>query len=58
MYRHSEVHWANLYVPKEETLPVPMTYVGVVRQTRTGIISALEHILDEYWNAESEVCTF
>ena len=55
MYRHSEVHRANLYVPKEETLLVPMTYVGVVKQTQTSIIDAIEHTLDEYWNAESEV---
>ena len=51
--RCHEVHRSELYVQNEETFPIPIKYVDVMRQTRTSIDNASEHTLNEYWNEEN-----
>ena len=55
IYGHHEVHRSLLYVPYETTLPSPMKYVHVMRQTKTSIDNASEHTPNDSWIAESEV---
>ena len=42
IYRHHVVPSVKLYVPREETFPVPMKYIDVTRQTHTSLDVMLE----------------
>ena len=45
IYRHHVEPRVKLYVPKEETFPVPMKYIDVTRNTHTSLDVLLEKIL-------------
>ena len=49
------MHRTKLYIPDEATFTIPMTFVDVMRQTRTSIGNASEHTLTDFWNDERTV---
>ena len=40
----------QLYVPKEETFPIPLKYIDVTRATETNLDVMQEKRIDDYWN--------
>ena len=44
----------KLYVPREETLPIPMKCIDVTRTTYTSPGVLLETNVDDYWNVDGE----
>ena len=44
----------KLYMPKEESLPIPMKYVDVTRTTHTARDVLLEKQMDDYWKEDGE----
>ena len=40
------------YVPKEESLPIPLKYIVVNRSTHTDLDVAQEKRIDDYWNVD------
>ena len=40
----------SLYVPTEGTLPVPLKYIDVPRQTKTNCTTLEEHDINDIWN--------
>ena len=53
--RDHEVHRSTLYLSTEETVPILINYVDVMRQMRTSVDNASEHTFNDYWNEESDV---
>ena len=47
IYRHYVEPRVQLYVPKEETFPLPLRYIDVVRTTHTSLSR-----IDDYWNID------
>ena len=45
-----------MYVPREETFPVPMKYIDVTRTTCTSLDVLLEKHIEVYWNVEKKNC--
>ena len=39
----------KLYDPDNETFPIPLKYVDVVRQTQTSINNVFEHVISDAW---------
>ena len=54
IYRHHIVPRGQLYVPKEETFPVPLKYIDVMRSTHTDLGVAQEKRIDYYWNVDED----
>ena len=50
IYRHLLEPRAQLYVPKEESFPIPLKCIDVVRSTHTDLDVAQEKRMDDYWN--------
>ena len=46
-----------MYVPHEETFPLPLNYVDVMRPATTSIDNASEHTLNDFWTDERKVGT-
>ena len=46
MYRQRETHRSNLHVPEEDTFPVRIKDIDVLRQTRTSKANASESTLN------------
>ena len=44
----------KLYVPKEETFPIPLKYIDVTRTTHTSQDVLLEKHIEDYWNVDGE----
>ena len=44
----------KLYVPREESFPIPLEYVDVTRTTRTTWDVMLETYFDDYWNVDGD----
>ena len=44
IYRHDVVPRVKLYVPREETFPIPLKYIDVTRTTHTSLDVMLEKI--------------
>ena len=44
----------KLYMPKEESCPIPLKYIDVTRVTSTSLDVMLEKNVDEYWNVDWE----
>ena len=62
IYRHQVEPRVKLYMPKEESFPVPLKYVDVTKNTHTSSDVPLEKNMDDYWNVEgdrelSDTCT-
>ena len=51
IYRHTEPR-VQLYVPKEETLHIPLKYIDVTRSTHTDLDVMQEKCIDVYWTAD------
>ena len=52
IYRHHVEPSVQLYVPKEESFPIPQRFIDVTRSTRTTLDIMLERRIDDYWNIE------
>ena len=44
----------KLYVPREESLPVPLKYIDVTRTTHSSQDVLLEKHIDDCWNVDGE----
>ena len=49
IYRHHSAPRFELYVPKEETFPIPLKYIAVTRSTHTDLDVVQEKRIDDYW---------
>ena len=54
MYRHHVEPGVTLFLPKEETFPVPMKYIDATRTTHTSLDVLLEEQIDAYRNVDGE----
>ena len=54
IYRHHVGPRVKLYMPKEESFPIPMKYIDVTRTTHTSLDVLLERQIDDYWNVDGE----
>ena len=52
IYRHHFVPRAKLYMPNEETFPVPTKYIDVTRTTHTSLDVIMEQHIEDYWNVD------
>ena len=50
--RHNNEPRVHIYVPKEETFPIPLKYIDVTRSTQTDLDVMQEKRLDDYWNVD------
>ena len=50
IYRHHVEPRVKLYLPREESFPIPLKYIDVSRTTRTNLYVMLECRIDDYWN--------
>ena len=46
--------WLHLYVPKEESFPIPLKYIDVTRTTHTNLDALQEKRINGYWNVEKD----
>ena len=51
--RHHNEPRVQLYVPKEETFPIPLKYIDVTRSTRIDLDVMQEKKIDDHWNVDS-----
>ena len=42
----------KLYMPKEESFPIPLKYIDVSRTTHTNLDVMQESRIDDYWNID------
>ena len=54
IYRHLVVPRVKLYVPKEESFPIPLKFFDVTRTTHTSQDVLLEKHIKDYWNVDGE----
>ena len=54
IHRHHIESRVQLHVPKEETLPIPLKYVDVMRSTHTDLDAAQEKRTDDYWIVDED----
>ena len=52
IYRHHVEPRVKLYSPREESFPIPLTYIDVTRTTRTNLDVMQERRIDDYWNID------
>ena len=52
--RHHVEPRAKLYMPREESFPIPLKYTDGTRNTHTSLDVLLEKNLDDYWNVDGE----
>ena len=52
VYRHHVEPRVKLYLPREESFPIPLKYVDVSRTTRTNLDLKQERRIDDYWNID------
>ena len=50
IYRRHVEPRVQLYVPKEETFLIPLTYIDVTRATQTNVLQ--ESRIDDYWEVD------
>ena len=53
IYRHHNEPRVQLYVPKEETFPIPVKYMDVTRATHTDLDVMQEKRIDDYSNVDA-----
>ena len=51
--RHHNEPRVQLYVPQEETFPIPLKYIDVTRATHTDLDVSQEKRIDDFWNADA-----
>ena len=49
IYRHHVEPRVQLYVPREESFPIPLKYIDVIGSTHTDLDVAQEKRIDDYW---------
>ena len=54
IYRHHVVPRVKLYMPKQESFPIPLKYIDVTRTTYTSVDVLLEKQIEDYWNVDGE----
>ena len=54
IYRHHVEPRVKLYVPREESFPVPLKEIDVSRTTDTSLDVMLEKNIDHYWNVDGD----
>ena len=54
IYRHHVVPRVKLYVPKEESCPIPLKYIDISRTSKTALDVMLEKQIEDYWNVDGE----
>ena len=54
IYRHHVVPRDKLYMPREESFPIPIKYIDVTRTTHTSLDVLLEKQIDDCWNVDGE----
>ena len=52
IYRHHVEPRVKLYSPREESFPIPLTYIDVTRTTHTNLDVKHEKRIDDYWNID------
>ena len=50
--RHHVEPRVKLYLPREESFPIPLKYIDVSRTTCTNLDVKKEKLIDEYWNID------
>ena len=54
VYRHHVEPLVKLYMPKEESFPIPVKYIDVTRTTYTSLDVLLVKQIDDDWNVDGE----
>ena len=54
MYRDHVEPRVKLYVPKEESFPIPLEYIDVTRATNTTLDLLLDSRMDDNWNVDGD----
>ena len=54
IHRHHVEPRVKLYMPREESFPVPLKYIDVTRNTHTSLDVMLEKNIDDYWNVDGD----
>ena len=52
--RHHVEPRVKLYMPREESYPIPLKYIDVARTTHTSLDVMMEKHIDDYWNVDGE----
>ena len=52
IYRHHVEPRVKLYLPREESFPIPLKYIDVSRTTHTNLDVKQEKRIDDYWNID------
>ena len=52
--RHHVGPRIKLYMPREESFPIPLKYIDVTRTTHTSLDVMLEKNIDDYWNVDGD----
>ena len=52
IYRHHVEPRVKLYSPREESFPIPVTYIDVFRTMHTNLDVMQESRIDDYWNID------
>ena len=54
IYHHHVEHRVKLYVPTEESIPIPLKDIDVTRTTDTTLDVMSEKHIEDYWNVDGE----
>ena len=54
IFRHLFEPRVELYVPREESFPIPLKYIDVTRTTKTSLDVLLEKNIEDYWQVDGE----
>ena len=54
IYRHHFEPRVKLYVPREASFPIPLTYINATRSTSTSVDVMLEKCIDDCWNVDGD----
>ena len=54
IYRHHVEPGVKLYVPKEESFPIPLKHFDVTRTTDISLDVMLEKNIEDYWNVHGD----
>ena len=52
--RHHVEPRVKLYMPREESYPIPLKHIDVARTTHTSLDVMMEKHIDDYWNVDGE----
>ena len=52
--RHHDESRVRIFVPKEESFPIPLTYIAVTKATHTNLDVLQETRVTDYWNVDGD----